>query len=416
MEFRSESMWCPHSWIEKKCKQLDFYPFNSKEVKIVTESIKNLPGIVTEESIVHFKSLLAAFQNDKNNSFILHCGDCAESYAHTSFNSVERQVQLIQAACDKINSILNKSIIKIARTAGQFGKPRTTKYESNFDNSVLNYHGDIINEHAKSESGRKTNPYNMLLAYGNSQKIYNYIRAIEENKTNYAANPIINTSHEAFLLPYEEALTRKSSRPDSQHWYNLSAHMLWLGYRSIYEESPHIEFLRGIMNPIGIKVGPNIKPIDLIKLLNTLNPNNEPGKIIIIYRLGSKNIRKLLPLYLQIIQKENFNVLWLCDPMHGNTEIVHGIKFRSMENIISELRNAIEIHRNINVQFSGIHLEVSGDDIVECGFSIDRINHSAKKYQSLMDPRLNKAQMSILIDEFLTSSLTKNHPYFQKSC
>lgn len=370
---------------------------------MVTESIKNLPGIVTEESIVHFRSLLVTLQNEKNKCFILHCGDCAESYASTSFNSIERQVQLIQAACDKINNILTKSTIKIARAAGQFGKPRTKKYESKGDNFVLNYHGDIINEHAHSESGRKIDPYNMLLAYGNSQKTYNYIRAIEqENKINYAANEtIIHTSHEAFLLPYEEALTRKSSQPNSQQWYNLSAHMLWLGYRSIYDESPHIEYLRGIMNPIGIKVGPNIKPIELINLLSTLNPNNEPGKIIIIYRLGAKNICKLLPNYLQTIQKENFNVLWLCDPMHGNTEIVHGIKFRSMENIISELRHAIKIHRTLKVKFSGIHLEISGDDIVECGFRIDRIHHSAKKYQSLMDPRLNKAQMFVLIDEFI---------------
>ena len=343
-------------------------------------------------------------------------------------------------------------VVKVGRMAGQFAKPRSQSTEIKNDLELESYKGDIINGIEFDKKSREPDPSRLLQAYNQSASTLNLLRAFAQGgfanlkqihqwnlsyvddssarkKFEEIANRIdecltfmeacgINeknvpqmnetdffTSHEALLLPYEEALTRIDST--SGKWYDVSAHMLWVGDRTRQLDGAHVEFVRGIGNPIGLKVGPGTNTDELIKIIDKINPNNTPGRITLICRMGHDNVSDKLPGIISKIKKESKVVVWACDPMHGNTiKASSGYKTRPLQNIISEIEQFFRIHKSEGTYPGGIHLEMTGQDVTECIGGIQEIKESDLKsrYHTYCDPRLNASQsleLSFLLSEFL---------------
>jgi 3-deoxy-7-phosphoheptulonate synthase len=330
---------------------------------------------------------------------------------------------------------LKRPITRIGRIAGQYAKPRSEESETVQGVTLPSYRGDIINSSQFSLSERTPDPRRMLKAYHYSAMTLNHLRTLINNgfadlhhpeywNLNFSLHPSLAdkyhtiehavkhtenlteninfyTSHEALLLPYEEAMTQQAG--PNKVWYNLGTHFPWVGMRTAKLDSAHIEYLRGIANPIAIKVGPEMHEDYLIKLIDVLNPQNEPGRLTLIHRLGAEKISETLPRLINAVKTEGKIVLWSCDPMHGNTRITRdGIKTRKFDDILLELTSAFQIHQHMGTYLGGIHVELTGEDVTECtggarGLTDDDLKHA---YQSQVDPRLNYEQsleMAMLI-------------------
>lgn len=433
--------WQPNSWQKKKQLQPILYP-SQAEVDLVTRELNTLPPLVTPLEVEDLKTQLAEAAAGKR--FLLQGGDCAESFNECNESIITNKIRiLLQISLILIHG-LHKPVIRVGRIAGQYAKPRSAENETQGQLTLPSYRGDLINGPEFNLVDRTPDPWRMLQGYQYAALTLNYVRALmaggfadlyhaenweldfakhAEYATEYhrilnslrdalqfikAINTIpealrqvdFYTSHEALLLPYEQALTRRA--PNGK-WYNLGMHFPWIGMRTAEIDSGHVEYLRGISNPIAIKVGPKATAEWLQQMIEILNPENEPGRLTLITRFGADFIAKKLPPLINAVQKTGIKVLWAADPMHGNTIIaVGGYKTRKFDDILSELTQAFKIHKEMNSQLGGVHIELTGENVTECIGGARGITEADLKdaYKTLVDPRLNYEQaleMAMLI-------------------
>lgn len=393
----SFNSWTPFSWEKYPVTQGVIYPDQNKFKQVVQE-LKQVPPLVTDKEINHLKELIS--KAAKGEAFILQGGDCSELFSECNQPQITNKFKiLLQMSMVLIHS-LKKPVVRIGRIAGQYAKPRSILQETRDGKTLPVYRGDMINGYNFTHEARTPDPLRMLNAYQSSSLTLNYLRAqvlsfvdsLSEYNNEELKHLNLFTSHEALHLPYEAALTREI---EPQRFYNLSTHFPWLGMRTLHSDSAHIEYLRGIENPIGIKVGPNIDFDELIEIISVLNPHNELGKIVLIHRFGKDNIAQKLPLLLEKLAQTSIPCTVICDPMHGNTYTTKtGIKTRYFNDILDELHTAFTLHQHSTTPLAGIHFEMTGEDVTECvggtcGLQEDDLS---KTYMSLVDPRLNYSQ------------------------
>ena len=443
-----KSDWSPNSWRSKPAKHLPVYK-DKELLKKSIDKIRAFPPLVFAGEARSLKSKLADVS--KGEAFLLQGGDCAESFADFHPDNIKNSFKAILQMAVVLTFGASCPIVKVGRIAGQFAKPRSSDKETIDGVELESYKGDIINGIGFNANERTPDPLRLIQAYNQSASTLNLLRAfsqggyanlnkihqwnlnfIEEEKANKfseIADRIneclgfmkacginddnarqINeteffTSHEALLLEYEEALTRIDST--SGKWYDVSAHMLWVGDRTRQLEGAHIEFVRGIENPIGIKVGPTSEVDELLKILDFINPDNEAGKITLICRMGADKIDTNLPQIVKKIISEGKNIVWACDPMHGNTiKSNTGYKTRPVNSIFAEIQRFFAIHRSLGSYPGGVHLEMTGSDVTECMGGLQQITDEDLKnrYHTFCDPRLNASQsleIAFLISEYL---------------
>ncbi|KIM05216.1 MAG: phospho-2-dehydro-3-deoxyheptonate aldolase [Sulfurovum sp. AS07-7] len=430
--------WTPNSWREFPIKQQPVYK-NHAMLKSVEAELSSYPPLIFAAEARTLKEKLA--MAGRGEAFLLQGGDCAESFADFNAPNIKNFLRLML----QMNMILmysaGKPVIKVGRIAGQFAKPRSGDFEEISGISLPSYRGDIINSIEFTTEAREPDASRMLKAYNQSAATLNLIRAflrggladlsrvhqwnlefIKDNSLgkkydelsskidsamkfmsacgiDSAVMPqlhqtMLYTSHEALLLNYEEALTRKDT--DTDEWYDCSSHMIWIGDRTRGLSDAHIEYFRGIGNPIGCKVGPSMNPDELIELIHVLNPKNEEGKLNLIVRMGASKIAEYFPPLLQKVKESGLNVVWSCDPMHGNVEkSSSGYKTRDFDNILSEVKQFFAIHKSMGTVPAGIHLEMTGNDVTECTGSQSCAITSddlSSRYHTQCDPRLNASQ------------------------
>ncbi len=439
--------WSPHQWQQQPTGQQPTYD-DPRELAAVCKKLAQLPPLVTVAEIETLKSQLAEATEGKR--FILQGGDCAESFRECNDEIIANKLKILLQMSLVLVQDLKMPITRIGRMAGQYAKPRSTRHETRNGISLPSYRGDLINAIEFSEQARTPDPTRMLQGYGLASLTLNYIRALMESgfadlhkpeqwhlsflqsrnhpklkkyqnkvetlldsiallesisgKSNLDLQTVeFFTCHEALLLHYETALTRNIG----SHWYNLSTHFPWIGMRTALPESGHVEYIKGISNPVAIKVGAELLPADLERLLRTLNPDNEPGKISLIHRFGVDHIRTKLPPLIQKVKAMGYAPLWICDPMHGNTHRTRqGLKTRHFADITKELELAFQLHHYAHSHLGGVHLEMTADAVTECtggGGNLQEIDLH-KNYRSAVDPRLNAEQaieMALLIGEMV---------------
>jgi len=442
--------WSPDNWREFPIKQQPHYE-DKEALKEIEKQIHNFPPLIFAGEARNLKKDLA--KAGRGEAFIVQGGDCAESFAAFNADIIKNLFKLILQMSVVVAYSSGKPVVKIGRVAGQFAKPRSSDFEEKNGIKLPSYRGDIINDIAFNEEARKPDPYRMVRAYYQSAATMNLLRAfsrggladlnqvhrwnldfikthpigkkyediscqidkamkflsaagIKSENTPQLRQTTVYTSHEALLLNYEEALTRVDSFTGD--WYNTAAHMLWIGDRTRELNGAHIEYFRGIQNPIGCKVGPTMKPDELIELIKILNPNNEEGKLNLIVRMGANKIEQYFPPLLQAVKEAGLNVVWTIDPMHGNVQKSStGFKTRDFDNILSEVKSFLMIHKKFNTVAAGVHLEMTGEDVTECtGSASCSITEDdlSNRYHTQCDPRLNANQaleLAFMISELL---------------
>jgi 3-deoxy-7-phosphoheptulonate synthase len=431
------NIWNKGSWREKVALQQPVY-IDKDSLREVEEELSNNPPLVFANEVRRLKNLLADVT--KGEAFLLQGGDCAESFAEFNADNIKNFFKVFLQMSVVLTYASGKPVVKVGRIAGQFAKPRSSDFESVDGVTLPSYRGDIINSIEFSKEARTPDPKRMLKAYNQAAATQNLLRAFarggfadlnEIHKWNLdftsgkssskkyeqmsqkidealmfmkacgidsitapqLAQTTLFTSHEALLLNYEEALTRDDSI--SGKYYDCSAHMLWIGDRTRGVDGAHVEFLRGIENPVGIKAGPTTTVDDLLKLIDIINPKNEAGKLNIIVRMGADKVKDSFPKLLKAVKKEGKNILWSCDPMHGNTfKATNEYKTRDFNNILKEVKNFFDIHKAEGTIAGGIHLEMTGKDVTECvGGGQNIIEKDLEsRYHTHCDPRLNAHQ------------------------
>jgi 3-deoxy-7-phosphoheptulonate synthase len=415
--------WSLDSWQQGQINQQVEYP-DAAGLDSVIKELTELPPLVSVQEIIELKSQIASAA--KGESFLLQGGDCAELFADCNADAISSKLRIIWQMSQLISHGLNKPVVKVGRLAGQYAKPRSSTTENINGQTLPSYRGDLINGAGLTKSERTPDPKRLLKGYSFASLTLNYIRTLIENQwaklsdvshwnlgfielsphqNHYQAlvdsllaysNPEVSqhklyTCHEALHLKYEQALTRL----DNRAYYNLSTHMPWIGMRTAQLDSAHLEYMRGIANPVAIKIGPSTDVNHLLKICEILDPDNSPGRLTLITRFGEKNITNCLPPLLSALQKQQRLPLWCCDPMHGNTSTTSsGIKTRNFDVIMSELSQAVSIHNQMGSHLGGVHFELTGDDVTECiggarGLTEDDL---PRAYKSLVDPRLNADQ------------------------
>lgn len=373
--------WTPASWRALEARHQPAYA-DAEALDSTLRELAAYAPLVPPGEARALKDRLAEAQAGR--AFLLQGGDCAESFAEFSPDKIRGTALLIDSMARRLEAASGVGIVRIGRIAGQFAKPRSRELEQKDGRALPMYRGDIVNGLAFDEGARRPDPERMFRAYGQSAATLSHLRAIAGPEPLY-------TSHEALLLPYEQALTRR----DGAGWYGSSAHFLWVGDRTRFPASAHVEYLRGLTNPIGIKCGPTLGAEALLDLLDILNPAREAGRITLISRMGLDKVERALPPLLRAVAAEGHPVLWACDPMHGNTErTASGYKTRPLGRIIGELRAFFAAARAEGVRGGGIHIEMTGRDVTECTGGADPVTERdlAARYQTHCDPRLNRAQ------------------------
>ena len=451
--------WKINSWKNYPVKHIPEYP-DKQELDSVLKKIKDFPPLVFAGETRYLKEQLADVVDGK--AFLLQGGDCAESFAEFHPDNIRDTFKLILQMSLVLTYSASLPVIKLGRIAGQFSKPRSAPTEKQGDIELPSYLGDNINGIEFNEKSRNPDPKRLFKAYSQSASTLNLIRAFshggfadlkmvhtwnlgfikkspEAKKFKELEDKIADslafmeacginsdfnrrlktvnfwTSHEALLLPFEEAMTRVDSTTGEYH--DTSAHFVWIGDRTRQLDGGHVEYCRGIKNPIGIKCGPTLKVDDLINLCNKINPQNEKGKITLISRFGHENVGKFLPKLIRGIKKEGLNVIWSCDPMHGNTiKSTTGYKTRPFNNVVKEVKSVFACHQSEGSYAGGLHIEMTGQDVTECTGGAQKISDRdlSHRYHTHCDPRLNANQaleMAFLIsDEIKKNSLySKNN-------
>ena len=434
--------WNLESWKKLPIEQPPGWDKDNK-LKAVLQSLVCKPPIVFKNEIILLKKRLKQAYNGKY--FIIQGGDCAETFSDFNTELIKNKLNILLQMSVVLSYATSIKTLRIGRIAGQFAKPRTNLIEKHNHEKYPSYRGDAINGIEFSRESRHPNPNRMITMYEQSSYTLNLIRSmINEGYTNiHNANQwgldfikkskqgkqykniiqkiekalsfmktmnLVNnqnhrlelyeffTSHEGLLLEYEQALTRFD--PIDKKYYDYSGHMIWVGDRTRNLDGAHIEFISGIGNPVGIKVGPTIIPDELIKILKKINPKNEEGKVLLISRLGIDNINEVLPALIQKINENGLKVIWLCDPMHGNTfKNKYGYKTRHFNTILNELEQYMKIHKSLNTRPGGIHVEFTSEDVTECLGGIQNISNDTllQRYETACDPRLNNLQSLELI-------------------
>lgn len=429
--------WTPASWRSKPAKQMPTYPDQSK-VEAVEQRLASYPPLVFAGEARKLKAKLADASVGK--AFLLQGGDCAESFAEFHPNNIRDTFRVLLQMAVVLTFGAAIPVVKVGRMAGQFAKPRSADMEDIDGVSLPSYRGDIINGFDFTADSRVPDPERMMQAYTQAAATLNLLRAfaqggyadlhkvhqwtlsfverspagehfqelanrLDETLAFMAAcgitadtTPQIRetdffTSHEALLLPFEEALTRVDSTTGD--WYDVSAHMLWIGDRTRQPDGAHVEFLRGVKNPIGLKCGPTTDPDELIRLIDILNPDNEAGRLTLIVRMGAEKVTEKFPPLLRKVKSEGRSVVWSCDPMHGNTiKSTTGYKTRPVEKVLAEARGFFDVHQAEGTQAGGVHFELTGQDVTECTGGAQAItDHKlAQRYHTACDPRLNASQ------------------------
>lgn len=443
--------WNPNSWRDFPIVQQPEYP-DQAQLKQIEKQLNSAPPLVfAEETRSLYKNLADVCEG---KAFLLQGGDCAESFSDFSAANIRDTFKTLLQMAVVLTYGGKCPVVKIARMAGQYAKPRSSDYETIDGVSLPSYRGDIVNSFEFTESARIPDPNRLMTAYHHSAATLNLLRAFAQggladlhqvnrwNMSFVAANPLkekfqqladriqdalqfmevcgidssvapslketsLYTSHEALLLGYEEALTRRDHLTGD--WYDCSSHFVWIGERTRQLDHAHIEFFRGIKNPIGVKVGPGMKQDELIELIDALNPENIPGRLTLITRMGADILPEKLPALVRKVQDEGRKVIWSSDPMHGNTEkATTGYKTRSFNNILREISQFFAVHKSEGSYAGGVHLEMTGQHVTECtggayGLSDEDL---AQRYRTQCDPRLNADQVLEL--GFLVADLLKD--------
>ena len=386
--------WYPDSWRNYLYEQAPAYA-NKQRLESVLLQLSHLPPLVLPQEIEQLKNNLS--KAAQGNLFILQGGDCAESFDNCQESVIGNQLKTLMQMRVILSQTIKKPIICIGRIAGQYAKPRSSATQTVNGLTLKSYRGELINQALFSKKAREPNPDLMLKGYYHAAATLNFIRA-HLQVTDYNTGAFY-TSHDALHLPYEQALTRLSP---NKTYYNLSTHLPWIGMRNAFKNSAHVEYMRGIQNPIGIKIGPDLPPHELLALLHELNPDNVAGRILLITRLGHQQITRSLPPLIKAVQQARRAVTWSCDPMHGNTYITHqGIKTRDFDVLCAELKEALRIHHMFSSHLGGVHFELTGEKVTECIGGPAKLNetHLSAAYHSLVDPRLNDVQALAMAQE-----------------
>jgi 3-deoxy-7-phosphoheptulonate synthase len=427
--------WSPASWRERPASQLPAYP-DAAALAQAMDELRALPPLVTSWEILALKQQVAEAQEGRR--FLLQAGDCAESFAECSSGVISNRLKVLLQMSLVLVHGLRLPVVRVGRFAGQYAKPRSTDTETRDGVSLPSYRGDIVNAPDFTAEARAPDPRRMIKAHARSAMTMNFVRALidggfadlhhpeywnldwvghsplaEEYRRmvsgigdavrfmeTLSGSEVHNlnrvdfyTSHEALLLPYEEAQTRQV--PRQWGWFNLGTHFPWIGMRTAALDGAHAEYFRGIRNPVAVKVGPSATPDALLRLIDLLNPGDEAGRLTLIHRMGAGQVADRLPALLDAVRREGRRVLWVCDPMHGNTETSsNGYKTRRFANIRSELEQSFDLHAAAGTRLGGVHLELTGEDVTECtGGARDLTDADlARAYRSNVDPRLNYEQ------------------------
>jgi 3-deoxy-7-phosphoheptulonate synthase len=443
----SPKPWAPDSWQTKPAAQQPVYPDPTK-LQCVLRHLAKLPPLVTSWEIENLKQQLAAAT--RGERFLLQGGDCSENFSDCESSAIASKLKILLQMSLVLVQGGKKRVIRIGRFAGQYAKPRTADTETRAGVTLPAYRGDMINASGFTAEERVPNPELLLRAYERSGLTINFIRSLieggfadlhhpeywdlgfvansphaadytrmvqsigdslrfMETLTGYVLADINRvdffTSHEGLHLHYEQAQTRQVPRRSG--WYNLSTHFPWIGERTRSLDGAHVEFFRGIANPIGVKIGPRVTPEEALILADVLNPQNEPGRLTFIFRFGASEVARCLPRLAQAMVREGRQILWCSDPMHGNTETTStGIKTRRFEKILDELEQAYRILRECGAHLGGVHFELTGDNVTECIGGASGVTEAdlSRDYRTQLDPRLNYEQaveMALLLSRLM---------------
>ncbi|GAB5587361.1 hypothetical protein Unana1_02261 [Umbelopsis nana] len=433
----SNSNWSVDSWKNKPVLQDVVYD-DQEHFHRVLKKLNHLPPMVTPTEIEELRDQLKEAALGKR--FLLQGGDCAELFDYCSQSPIESKLKVLLQMSLVLIWGARTPVVRIARMAGQYAKPRSKPTEMHEGKEIPSFRGDNVNGFDPSD--RQPDPERLLQAYFHSAATLNYVRAILDSgfadlhkphswnldhvrsgSTRKEYQAIVDrlteamdfmhtigadsppslshvdwyTSHEGLLLEYEAALTREQVSPSTgeKKWYNTGAHFLWIGDRTRQPEGGHVEYMKGIENPVGIKVGPTTNPEDLPIILDAINPGKEIGKVTLITRYGAGNVEKLLPAHIEAVRKSGHIPVWVCDPMHGNTKsATGGIKTRHFADIVTELTSSFKVHESVGSKLNGVHFELTGDSVTECvGGSMElKDTDLSTNYQTYCDPRLNYEQ------------------------
>ncbi len=438
--------WSPQSWKSKLAAHQTRYP-DRAAVEQAFQKLQSLPPLVTSWEIERLRDEIA--QAQRGERFVLQGGDCAETLADCTPAAITGKLKILLQMSLVLVHGSRRPVVRIGRFAGQYAKPRSSQTESRTESAdsaashqLPSYFGDLVNRADFTPEARQPDPHLMVRGYQHAAMTLNFIRALTEggfadmhhpeywdlgflehagltpelrNQYQHMTQSLAGaldfmealgetkiedltrveffTSHEGLNLLYESAQTRTVPRRDG--FYDLSTHFPWIGERTRAIDGAHIEFFRGIRNPVGVKIGPTTSPDELIALVDALNPDNEPGRLVLIVRHGADRIRATLPSLIEAVQRDGRTVLWMCDPMHGNGVTTNaGVKTRDFQTILSEIESSFDIHAEAGSILGGVHFELTGDDVTECVGGAGQMNEDdlARNYQSLCDPRLNYHQ------------------------
>jgi 3-deoxy-7-phosphoheptulonate synthase len=445
MQSPDATTWNPASWQTRLAQQQPTYRDPVGLGRAVAQ-LSRLPPIVVSWEVEKLLSELAAAQ--RGEAFLLQGGDCAESFDSCESDDIAKRLKILLQMSLVLTHALKRPVIRVGRMAGQYAKPRSADTETRDGITLPSYRGDIVNRAEFTADAREPDPQLLLRGYERAALTINFVRALIDggfadlhhpeywdlgfmshspSKAAYerivasvadgleffetisgkdvhqALRADFYCSHEALVLHYEQAQTRFI--PRQNRWYNLSTHMPWIGMRTAQVDGAHVEYCRGIANPVGVKIGSAMNSEWLQKLVTTLNPQNVPGRLTLIHRFGAKDVEAALPKAIQAVRATGQSVLWICDPMHGNTESSQsGLKTRRFENVRRELELAFDIHAALGSTLGGVHVELTGDDVTECTGGARGLSDAdlQRAYRSTVDPRLNYEQaleLSLLIAE-----------------
>jgi 3-deoxy-7-phosphoheptulonate synthase len=430
-----DTSWNPSSWQSHKAQQQPPYT-NAAALEAAVAELSRLPPLVVSWEIDALRERLAAAQ--RGEAFLLQGGDCAESFEGCESDRIAKQLKVLLQVSLVLLHGLKRPIVRVARIAGQYAKPRSADTETKDGVTLPSYRGDNVNRPEFTAAAREPDPQLLLRGYERAALTLNFVRALvaggfadlhhpeywdlgflQHSPAREAYAKVVHSiadaldffegmtgspvekanlvtmyaSHEGLLLPYEQAQTRYI--PRMQRWYNLSTHMPWIGMRTAQPDGAHVEYFRGISNPVGVKISGGMDNAWLQGLVKALNPHDEPGRLTLIHRFGAKEIAKHLPRLIQAVRDTGHKVLWVCDPMHGNTETTAGgYKTRRLENILLEVKLAFDVHAAHGSRLGGVHLEMTGEDVTECTGGARGLADAdlARAYKTQVDPRLNYEQ------------------------
>ena len=431
----AKSDWHPASWQSFAASQQASYPDAAALDRAVAD-LSRLPPLTTSWEVDELKAQLASAQ--RGEAFVLQGGDCAETFDEcTSENIVAKLKILLQMSLVMIYG-LKKPVVRVGRMAGQYAKPRSADTETRGEQTLPSFRGDLVNRSGFTSDDRIPDPTLILRGYERAGLTLNFVRSLIDGgfadlhhpeywdldwvghspaaseyrnivasisdsldfletvsgrQFHHTQRADIYAAHEGLHLHYEQAQTRYLDR--RERWYNLTTHFPWIGMRTAQLDGAHIEFFRGIANPIGVKIGPGMTREWLQGLITALNPNNEPGRLTLIHRFGAKSIDEHLPEMIKAVRELGSPVLWVCDPMHGNTESTSdGTKTRRFDNVVAELESAFKVHESMGSYLGGVHLELTGENVTECTGGARGLTDAdlARAYKSTVDPRLNYEQ------------------------